>query len=148
MKKLFFITIVLIGLNSFAQEDPDYLSKETVQALKQVKVKNLNLSMVNLIATPERFDGEMVQVRGYIHMEAGYDGIYMHEDDYKNKITANALWVEFDEEFSESRNRLDHNDKYVIIIGEFKQSDKGKGDNFSGSIKKIIRIDEASSPHK
>lgn len=127
---------------SFSQEiDSLNITKDVVLAMRQVKVKHLNISLVSLIATPERFDGEMVQVKGFLHLELESSAIYIHEDDYKNKLTANGFWVNFSEKLDKKKNSLDYNDRYVIIIGKFDAGEKGNKGLYSGSIKNIIRLD-------
>src|SRR5215469_2482144 len=51
------------------------------------------LSMVDLIANPELFDGAKVLVVGYVHVEFEGRGIYLHKDDFVYHITRNGLWL-------------------------------------------------------
>jgi hypothetical protein len=142
MKLKLILTITAITLSSFGQSKEEVDAANDIErAMREVKVKNLNVSLVSLIATPERYDGEMIQVKGYLHLELNSNAIYIHEDDSKNKITANAFWVNFSEKFEKKKNPLDYNDKYIILIGRFDAGDKGSAALFSGAIKNIIRLD-------
>jgi hypothetical protein len=142
--KLLVFALSFLSLVSFGQVFTDSLSiydPGVRDALKTLKNKHANLSIVNLIATPERYDGEQVQVRGYLHLENNGNALYLNEDDYKNKITANAIWIQFNEKFAKSKGVLDYDNKYVILIGKFDSGEKGYNGLFSGSIKNVIRMD-------
>ncbi len=84
----------------------------------------------------------MIQVKGYLHLELNSNALYIHEEDYKKKITANAFSVSFDQKFEKKKNPLDYSDKYVILIGRFDAGEKGNAAQFSGAIKNIIRLDQ------
>ncbi len=61
--KLFLVisSFLILTLRSSAQDDEASvdLINDVEHAMRQVKVKYLNVSLVSLIATPERYDGEM-----------------------------------------------------------------------------------------
>src|SRR5262249_40467238 len=50
------------------------------------------VSMVDLIANPQLFDGMNVLVAGYVHVEFEGRGIYLHKDDFRYGISRNGLW--------------------------------------------------------
>jgi hypothetical protein len=76
------------------------------------------VSLVQLIASPEKFDGKIVTVDGFLDMNREGDLLYLHEVDSKNLILANAIWINRTEQMG--KNRLNLNMKYVKVVGKFK----------------------------
>ena len=99
------------------------------------------VSIVNLIATPEKYDGKKIQIIGYLHLEFEGDGIYLHKDDFTNAITANGQWVNFSEKLIKKKNIKDYSDNYVIILGTFNKDSKGHMGLFNGTMDDIVRLD-------
>ena len=50
-----------------------------------------SVSMIELIANPEKFDGKRVFVNGFVHFEFEGNGLYFHEEDYHNDLRQNGL---------------------------------------------------------
>ena len=79
-----------------------------------------NVSLIQLIATPEKFDGHLVAVCGYMDMGREGDLLYLHQVDSENAVLSNAVWVRR----TETMNKSLLNHRYVIVIGVFKVSYK------------------------
>jgi len=99
------------------------------------------VSIINLIATPEKYHGKKIQIIGYLHLEFEGDAIYLHKEDYSNAITANGLWVNFSEKLTKKKNLTDYNDNYVIILGTFNKDSMGHMGLWNGTMDDIIRLD-------
>ncbi len=96
------------------------------------------LSMIDLIANPELFDGKKVMVRGYVHFEFEGDAIYLHKEDFLYGISRNALWLSLSSskranEFSECQ------DSYALVRGTFKAGVGGHNDMASGELHDIAK---------
>ena len=100
-----------------------------------------NVSLVKLIANPEKYNGKRIQVIGYLHLEFEGNAIYLHEEDFKRRISANSFWVEFSSKLTKKRDLNKFNDKYVIIIGTFNVNEKGHMRMFGGTLDDIVRLD-------
>lgn len=100
-----------------------------------------DVSLVQLIATPEKYHGKRVQVVGYLNLEFEGDAIYLHQEDFANSLLKNAFWVDFSERVKQEKKLADYNKKYVIIIGLFDMNLRGHMSLFSGEIKNITRLD-------
>lgn len=98
-----------------------------------------SVSIIRLIAAPERYDGKLVRVVGYLNMAFEGDSIYFHEEDFRRSLVENALWVEPAEGMRKELTKLSR--RYVLIEGVFDASDTGHMGLFSGTIKKITRAD-------
>ncbi|MBD2757895.1 hypothetical protein [Spirosoma validum] len=102
-------------------------------------------SLIQLIATPEKYHGKLVQVVGYLNLEFEGDAIYLHKEDFTHSLIKNAFWVDFSEKIKKEKKMSDYSKKYVIIIGLFDMNSKGHMSLFSGELKNIIRLDHWTS---
>lgn len=94
--------------------------------------------MIQLIATPERWDECEVVVVGYLHLEFESLGLFLHFEDSKYLISENGLWLKLSVE--EFERWSDLNDQYVLVEGTFDSDDRGHLSGWSGSIKDISRM--------
>lgn len=92
------------------------------------------VSIIDLIANPEKYQGSQVIIGGFLSLEFEGNAIYLHRDDFENRIYKNGLWCTIDlvkyKVFDE---------KYVIIEGNFDAKDKGHMRLWSGTINDISR---------
>jgi hypothetical protein len=54
----------------------------------------LDVSMIQLIARPDDFDGEYVRVIGFYRHEFEGNALYLHREDYEQGLTKNGLWMD------------------------------------------------------
>jgi hypothetical protein len=92
-----------------------------------------------LIVTPERFDGKVVLVEGFLHLEFESNALDLSENDYIHHLSKNALWVTRNSVINARYQRL--NSHYVIIKGTFDAGNKGHMSMNSGSLKDITVAD-------
>jgi len=104
------------------------------------------VSLIKLIATPERYDGKRVRVIGYCWLEFEGDAIYLHEDDYLHGISENAVWLALSDEQRASRTTW--RGRYVLASGVFRAQDRGHFGMFAGSLTKLTRLELWSDPKK
>lgn len=97
-----------------------------------------NVSMVQLIATPEKFDGKFVRVIGFLTLEFEGDALYLHREDLVQGLD-NCVWVHRTDVMERDRKTL--NRHYVVIEGVFDAQDHGHMGMFGGAIKDITRIE-------
>lgn len=82
------------------------------------------VSLIQLIATPEKFDGKKVSIIGFLtlgeHPEffGQQPMLFLHEEDAKNILRANALWVVPNDQMRQDREKI--NQEYVIVTGRFR----------------------------
>ena len=91
--------------------------------------------MVELLASPELFDGKRIRTFGYVHLEFEGDALYLHKEDYAHSLYRNGLWVDL----TNTVSRTDCQDRYVLVEGTFTSSDHGHMGLWSGALKKITR---------
>jgi hypothetical protein len=52
------------------------------------------VSIVSLIASPDRYEGKAVVVTGFFRADFEHSAIYLNEDDGKHSIKPNGFWLE------------------------------------------------------
>ena len=90
------------------------------------------VSMLQLIANPEKYDGKTVGVVGFLRLEFEGNELYLHKEDYDQRITKNGIWVDLSSKVKEDADKLDMH--YVLVFGRFNAGKKGHMDLMSGSI--------------
>jgi hypothetical protein len=93
----------------------------------------LALSLVQLIATPERYDGKFVRVWGYVKLEHEGSAVYLHKEDFEQALTRNGLWLTGPEHGEVS-------DCYALVEGRFDAKDQGHRSLWSGAIDRVSRL--------
>lgn len=96
---------------------------------------NNSVSIVQLIATPEKFDGKGVLIMGFLRLEFEGDAIYLHEDDYRHAIHKNGLMVVTNPKIDREAAKL--NLHYVVLEGTFDADNHGHMGVNSGTITNI-----------
>jgi len=102
-----------------------------------VAAEPLDVSLVQLIASPKGYNGKIVRLIGFVRLEFEGDAIYLHQEDYKHSISKNGLWIDVTEDMEKRKTALDQ--KYVLIEGTFDAKMTGHFGMWSGSIQKITR---------
>jgi hypothetical protein len=98
------------------------------------------VSLVQLIATPERYDGKTVRLIGYLHLEFEGDAIYFHHEDFVDGITKNAVWIDLPKDISPSETKA-VNDHYVICTAKFVAGRHGHMGLFAGELEDVTRLE-------
>lgn len=99
-----------------------------------------DVTMIQLIATPEKYDGQLVRVIGVGNLEFEGNCISLSKEDLKYGV-GNSIWIELGEKAISYEEAQKFNGEYVIIEGIFDKNDCGHMDMFCGSIKNISRYD-------
>ena len=93
------------------------------------------VSLLQLIVTPERWDGKVVSVAGFMHLEFEGDGLYLHREDFTQGLSQNAIWIGSPARgYAFPKQCYDH---YVSLIGRFRADDRGHMGAFSGALTEI-----------
>jgi hypothetical protein len=98
-----------------------------------------NVSIVQLIVNPERYDGKRIQLIGFLRIEFEGTALYLHREDYERGIEKNALWINIPTGMSKAQSDA-VNGQYVICLGTFDAAHHGHMDLFSGEIKNVDRL--------
>lgn len=110
---------------------------------KTTSVANQNakqVSIIQLIATPEKYDGQLVRVIGVGNLEFEGNCISLSKEDLEYSV-GNQIWIELGEQAPSYEDAAQFNGEYVIIEGVFDKDDCGHMGMFHGSIKNISRYE-------
>ena len=76
------------------------------------------LSLVQLVANPEKYDGRLVCVAGYFDLEYEAATLYLHEEDAHNGLDENGIWLDVHGIKGDQIRPM--NNKYVWMLGRFR----------------------------
>ncbi len=98
-----------------------------------------DVSLIQLIANPEKYDGKQVRFIGFLRIEFEGNAIYFHREDYERGLGRNAIWVDIPSDMKTSEKSA--TDKhYVICVGVFRASGHGHMGMFSGELSDVRRL--------
>ncbi len=101
----------------------------------------VDVSMTELIATPERYHGVKVRLTAVGNLEFEGNCISVSKEAWEN-YTNDSIWIELGDELAPYYERLQrYNGEYVIIEGVFDMYDKGHFDSFQGALHNVTRYD-------
>jgi hypothetical protein len=93
----------------------------------------LSVSLLQLIATPDAFEGKYVRVHGFVRIEHEGTAIYLHREDYEHMLTKNGLWLAASVAVAEGS-------KEAQVQGRFTAKTQGHLGLWSGAIEDITRM--------
>ena len=96
-----------------------------------------DVTLVRLIANPEKFDGKLIRVIGFLRLEFEGNVLYLHREDYENAILGDGIWVDATPAMMKETATLNMN--YVLLEGIFSAGNRGHMGMWSGTIKEIRR---------
>lgn len=98
-----------------------------------------DVSVIQLISDPQKYDGKRVQIIGFLRLEFEGNALYLHREDFEHAISRNGLWI--DVPTGMTKNQQDAvNMHYVICVGVFRANRHGHMGMFSGEIDDIQRL--------
>lgn len=139
MKLILFIIFLITSTFLQAQNKKDSIDSVTVKAYKSYIIQDA--SLINLIATPEKYHQKHIRVIGFLNIEFEGNAIYLHEEDYRRRISKNSIWINLNNKTSEKIYEDKLSKTYVILEGTFNMNNNGHMSLSSGSIEKITRVD-------
>jgi len=102
------------------------------------------VSMLQLVVTPERFDGRLVVVTGFLSLGKEADELYVTQSDERNGILENGVSIVRSAEMRDKKAILDH--KYVRVAGRFKLNNRLKARFTSGGFEEVQSCQLWSDP--
>jgi len=130
MKNYILLFLLFISIQSFAQT-PDIDFPVTGKPDEKIQ----NISIIQLISNPEKYDGKIISVAGFLNLEFEETALYLSQNDEEHKLRKNSIWIEK----ASDRCSIYHKE-YVIITGTFDMKNNGHFGSFSGTLKKIVNI--------
>jgi hypothetical protein len=135
------------SIRSLSTSTNPSLRHQTVMTLEAIQSfepkfneRGQDVSVIDLIANPTKYDGKQVQIIGFLRLEFEGDAIYLHQEDFEHGISRNAIWIDRPVDLSEKQT-AEVNNKYVICQGTFRAADHGHMGLFSGALTSITRLE-------
>jgi hypothetical protein len=98
----------------------------------------LSVSIIQLIATPERYEGKRVSVEGIAHFEFEESALYLHREDADCMNSSNGVWLD-------APARPDLNDTFVVVVGRFTACSHGHLGAWPGEIQDVRHLEKAGT---
>ncbi len=100
------------------QTQSEVVCGQTDSAIEIRIVECVDVSLVQLIANPELWDGRYIRVMGFLNLEFEGNRLYLHRDDWKYALNRNGIGVLSSVEMNNKWKSL--NRKHVLIEGVFR----------------------------
>jgi hypothetical protein len=91
-----------------------------------------SVSVVALLADPSQYDGQRLQVEGFLNLQFEGNALYLDKAEFEADLSRNAVWIDLPRGFDK---RL-----YATVDGVFVASGRGHLGAYSGTITDIGRI--------
>lgn len=118
MKRM--ICILLLGIlccgTTHAERSDNLLDSITAKDVKPYT----NVTLLKVLATPERYNGTILTLTGYLHLSYEASGLYLHKDDMDYALYGNALRIDVSAEAYKELKKYSH--QYVVITGYFRDT--------------------------
>jgi len=99
----------------------------------------INVSIINLISTPEKYHEKEIIIRGCATFKYEGDAKYLSENDAKYGIRSNGIWLKVYKTPQYKEYKKLHG-KHIQVRGIFDMNMKGNRSAYAGTIKEITRI--------
>ncbi len=99
-----------------------------------------DVSLIQLIANPQAYDGRTVRIIGFLHLEFEGNVIYLHNEDFRYGLTKNGLWIEIPKDMTKEQMKA-VNDQYVICTARFVAKMHGHLGMNSGEVANVTRLE-------
>ena len=102
----------------------------------------IGVSLINLIATPDKYHGKIIRVIGVTRIEFEGDSIYLSKEHLENRAIKNAIWINpnYKAIGKTEKELAEFNGQYVLVEGVFNKNNNGHLGLYSGSIDNITRF--------
>ena len=122
------LLIVCLALSGFVMRDKNNLHVEDV-------------SIIELIATPEKYHGKQVRVVGVGNIDFEGSRLSLSIDDHK-QLTGNHIWISLAEgDVLDEEQLKEYNGRYVIVEGYFNKKSLGHGVGANGTLEGVYRYE-------
>ena len=88
-----------------------------------------------ILSNPDRFEGKVVTVRGFVNLAQNESALYLHVDDYRWAIQANGIWLHMPHCANRAGQAVTQG--YMTVIGNFTAKLHGHADSWIGEIDNI-----------
>jgi hypothetical protein len=108
-----------------------------------VSPEAIEVSITDLIDNPQEYSGKLVRVHGVCRLQFEEDALYSSADDYKNHISANAIWLSLNDNGRQTFTYFllkKASGRCVLVEGVFSKWNTGHWGAYPGAITQITRF--------
>jgi hypothetical protein len=98
----------------------------------------ISLSLIQLIATPERYDGKKIRIQGFANIEFEGDSLFLNRESCLRHIHKDGLWLHIPGWVEKNQSLFHH--RYVLLEGKFIADDHGHMSMWNGAVSDITRF--------
>lgn len=110
MTKYLIIIIFILGLeNCIAQNSNDSIVNNQIKNIERI-------SLIQLISNPEKYDGKLIEVQGFLSLEFEGHALYLQKEDYEYFNLKNGISI-LDSVNPKEKKKLHL--KFVTVTGKF-----------------------------
>jgi hypothetical protein len=126
--------LVTVEFPAFRKEEfrDIHLTDGVTESLSAKLQEYLPVSIVNLLAAPERYNGRAVAVSGFVSLKFENEALYFHREDWQRGLTRNAVWLVMNPNLRSTTKRSDR--RYAKVQGVFSSAQAGHGGLFGGAV--------------
>ena len=99
-----------------------------------------SISLIALIANPEKYVGKEIQVIGFATLEFEGNAVYLSKEAADMGNNASAVWLDLEGLNVLNPEKLNRN--HVFVAGTFDAENRGHMGMFAGTIKSIFRLEQ------
>lgn len=96
--------------------------------------KSERVSLIQLLAQPEKYEGKLVEVTGFVNLEFEGNAIWFHKEDFSNTIYANSIWINVNKCVDRAGKPISG---YASLMGRFTAKRHGHMGLWSGEISQV-----------
>jgi hypothetical protein len=130
LKKMLFLTLAILPFIFPKVALPQNVAEDASPANP--------ISIITLIAQPAVKTAQRVQVEGYLVLDFEGEALYLHEEDYRARITKNAIRLSLSPE--QEKQYKSFGGSYVLLEASFIKR-RNSEDIFTGSLFNVVRIE-------
>jgi hypothetical protein len=101
----------------------------------------ISVSLIQLLATPERYEGRRVRVIGYCHLAFEEQALYLHKEDADTFNERNGVWLGLDDATATKVEAL--HQQFVLVEGTFTGKVHGHLGAWPAALTGISRIERS-----
>ena len=94
--------------------------------------------MQQLLAEPQRFEGQRVRTTGFLRLEFEANALYLARDDFNNTTMQHAVWLDLTNAQLRRLGKL--NNGHVVVEGVFSAQYKGHGGKWPGALRHVAGV--------
>ena len=102
------------------------------------------VSMIQLIANPDRYEGRLVRLIGVAHFAMEESALYLHREDAETLNSNNAVWLGASPGLTEEEYKA-LSGAFVVVEGRFTAKAHGHLGAFPGELESVRRLQRIST---